>query len=145
MTRRRRLSTGASPFAAAAVWLAHSPEGAASPSATTKERRAVRVLVADQHEATRTGTKAALEASGFVVVAECCDADDAIASARRTLPAICLVDLGLPGGGLAAAATIASLPSRPRVVAVGASADDEDLFAALAAGVAGFLLKDVGW
>ena len=134
-TRRPSTGAGASP----------SSSGAAeAPRATETLRPPTRVLVADQHEATRAGTKAALDGTAFVVVAECCDAEDAITSARRTRPDICLVDLGLPGGGLVAATSIASLPSRPRVVAVAASVDDDQLFAALAAGAAGCLLKDVG-
>jgi DNA-binding NarL/FixJ family response regulator len=105
---------------------------------------APRVLVADAQPAARLGTRAAIERAGMVVVAEASDADGAVRAARRERADVCLVDAGLPGGGVAAAGTIAtSLPGSVVIVLAAVSSEDE-LLAALRAGAVGYLLKDIG-
>src|SRR5215218_8779138 len=60
----------------------------------------------------------------------------------RSRPDVCLLDVHMPGGGIRAAAEIASaLPETP-IVMLTISADDEDLLAALRAGAAGYVLKN---
>jgi DNA-binding NarL/FixJ family response regulator len=86
--------------------------------------------------------KAALEGSGFHVVAEAADADGAIAAAAREKPAVCILDIHMPGNGIAAAATITHADPETAVVMLTVSRDDSDLFAALRAGALGYLLKD---
>jgi DNA-binding NarL/FixJ family response regulator len=105
--------------------------------------RPVRVLIADDHPPTRAGVRMALEHGGLEVCAEAATAADAIRSALAERPDICLVDLGMPGNGLRAVSGIAQrLPSTPvLVLTVSRSADD--LFDALRAGAAGYLLKDM--
>src|SRR6266540_2766175 len=68
----------------------------------------VRVLVAD--EQARTGTlRAPLEKDGrFAVVAEVGDAAGAVAAAIEHRPDLCLLDVRLPGHGIAAAWEIAA-------------------------------------
>jgi two-component system nitrate/nitrite response regulator NarL len=100
------------------------------------------VLIADDHPPTRAGVRAALERDGFVVCAEVSTAEEAVAEALRTLPEICLLDIHMPGSGIAAAATIAEALPRTDVVMLTVSDGDDDLFDALQAGAAGYLLKD---
>jgi two-component system nitrate/nitrite response regulator NarL len=102
----------------------------------------LRVLVADDHAPTRAGVRAALEAGACEVVAEVPDAASAVAAARQHRPDVCLLDVHMPGGGILAAAEItADLPGAT-VVMLTASREDDDLFSALRAGAAGYLLKD---
>ena len=103
----------------------------------------VRVLIADEHRPARVGALVALKMRGFDVVDECATAAAAIAKARARRPDVCIVDAGLPGGGLAAAGAIAALRPAPRVVVLGSSESVDEAVAALDAGASGYLLKNV--
>jgi DNA-binding NarL/FixJ family response regulator len=99
-----------------------------------------RVLIADDHPPTRAGVRAALQGH-FEICAETATAGEAVEAALRTSPDICLLDVHMPGGGIAAAAEItAALPSAA-VVMLTISQHDDDLFDALKAGATGYLLK----
>jgi DNA-binding NarL/FixJ family response regulator len=86
--------------------------------------------------------KAALERDGFKVVAEAADADGAVTGAAREKPVVCLLDIHMPGNGIAAAVAITEADPDIAVVMLTVSRDDSDLFAALRAGALGYLLKD---
>jgi len=101
------------------------------------------VLVADDHAPTRAGVRDALGDDGFTVVAEAAGADAAVELALRERPDVCLLDVHMPGGGIAAAARITENLPESAVVMLTVSREDEDLFAALRAGAAGYLLKDM--
>lgn len=102
----------------------------------------LRVVIADDHPPTRDGVRVALEQQSCDVVAEAATAAEAVAAAREHRPDVCLLDVNMPGSGIAAAAEIShSLPG-VAIVMLTASRDDEDLFAALRAGASGYLLKD---
>ena len=101
------------------------------------------VLVADDHAPTRAGVRDALGDDGFTVVAEAAGADAAVELALRERPDVCLLDIHMPGGGIAAAARITEELPEIVVVMLTVSREDEDLFAALRAGAAGYLLKDM--
>lgn len=99
-------------------------------------------MLADDHAATRLGVRLALEEAGFRVVAEAADAREAVDAALEHRPDLCLLDVYMPGLGIAAAAELAeALPDMP-VVMLSVSDTDEDLFEALRAGACGYLLKD---
>lgn len=102
-----------------------------------------RVVVAAPHAPTRTGVRLALEREGFVVAAEEATRAAAVAAALRDPPELCLVDVGLPGGGIEAAATIRAELPETHVVMLTAAANDDDLFAALEAGASGYLLEEM--
>jgi DNA-binding NarL/FixJ family response regulator len=101
-----------------------------------------RVLIADDHPATRAGIRATLEANGFDVCAEVADATAAIEAALRERPDICLLDIHMPGNGVAAAARISAELPDAAVVMLTVSRHDADVFDSLRAGAAGYLLKD---
>ena len=104
----------------------------------------VRVLIADDHAATRADVRAALEQDAeFEVCAEAADAPGAVAAALRHRPDVCLLDVHMPGRGVAAAWEIHARLPRSRVVMLTVSREDSDLFAALRAGALGYLLKDM--
>jgi DNA-binding NarL/FixJ family response regulator len=99
-------------------------------------------VLADDHAATRMGVRLALEEGGFHVVAEAVDARGAVEAVLEHRPDLCLLDIYMPGKGIAAAAELAqALPGMP-VVMLTVSETDEDLFEALRAGACGYLLKD---
>jgi DNA-binding NarL/FixJ family response regulator len=102
-----------------------------------------RVVVAHRHEGTRSGTRAAVEGAGLVVVSECGDAASATAATVRERAHLCLVDANLPGGAIEAVSAIVSLPLAPRVVVLASSPDVCAFAAALLAGASGYLLEDV--
>jgi DNA-binding NarL/FixJ family response regulator len=101
----------------------------------------IRVLIADDHAPTRADVRAAIERGGFAVCAEAPDAAAAIEAALRERPAVCLLDIRMPGGGIAAAWEITARLPAVKVVMLTVSDDDYDLFAALRAGASGYLLK----
>lgn len=103
----------------------------------------IRVLVADDHPPTRQGVRLALEGNGFEICAEAADAAGAVSAARRTRPDICLLDIRMPGNGIAAASAIAGELDETAIVMLTVSRDDDDLFAALRCGASGYLLKDI--
>ena len=103
----------------------------------------IRVLLADDHPPTRAGVRAALEGHGFEVIAEVGDAASAIEAAQRESPDVCLLDIHMPGNGIHAAGEIGRLLPDTAVVMLTISRNDDDLFDALRAGAAGYLLKDM--
>lgn len=108
------------------------------------EPRAFRVLVADDHDPTRYDVRTALEGDvRFSVCAEAADAATAVEAAVRERPDLCLLDIRMPGGGVAAAWEISARLPEAKVVMLTVSQDDRDLFAALRAGASGYLLKEM--
>ena len=103
---------------------------------------APRVLIADDHAPTRAGVRSALERGGCRVCAEAGNAPDAVAAAVRERPDVCIIDLQMPGDGLRAVAAVTAELPETLVLVLTVSASSEDLFAALRAGAAGYLLKD---
>ncbi len=103
----------------------------------------LRVVIADDHPPTRAGVREALEKQSCIVVAEAATAEEAVAAVREHAPDVCLLDINMPGGGIAAAAEITHTVPDVAVVMLTASRDDEDLFAALRAGASGYQLKDM--
>ena len=83
-----------------------------------------------------------LAEAGFEVVAEASDGPSAVAAAERERPDLCLLDVHMPGGGIRAAGDILERLPETAVVMLTVSRNDEDLFDALRAGAAGYLLKD---
>ena len=102
-----------------------------------------RVLLADDHPASRAGVRAVLEAHGFEVVGEVGDAAAAIDAAQRERPDLCLLDIHMPGSGIHAAAEISRALPETAIVMLTVSRSDDDLFDALRAGASGYLLKDM--
>jgi DNA-binding NarL/FixJ family response regulator len=101
----------------------------------------VRVVIADDHPPTRAGVRAALERADFVICGEAATAEGAIELTLRERPDVCLLDIHMPGGGIAAADAISSALPSTAVVVLTVSQDDVDLFGAIKAGAVGYLLK----
>jgi two-component system NarL family response regulator len=107
---------------------------------STVER--IRVLIADGDTPTRDELRHVIEKDdGFEVCAEAANAAGAVSTALRKRPDICVLDVRLPGGGVAATWEIGGRLPRAKVVMLTQSAEDAELFAALRAGAEGYLLK----
>ena len=104
----------------------------------------VRVLLADDHVHTRADIRDTLEADGrFVVCAQAADAPGAVEAALRERPDVCLLDIHMPGSGIAAIWEITARLPQTKVVMLTVSREEGDIFAALRAGAVGYLLKDM--
>jgi DNA-binding NarL/FixJ family response regulator len=104
----------------------------------------LRVLIADDHPPTRDDVRRAIEDDERLdVCASAADAAEAVQAAVRERPDICLLDIRMPGSGLAAAWEIKARLPRAKIVMLTVSDEDNDLFAALRAGADGYLLKSM--
>ena len=104
----------------------------------------IRVLLVDDEELVRFGLRTVLEAAGdFEVVGEAGNGAAAVREAQALRPDVVLIDIRMPvKDGLAATREILALPHPPQVCVLTTFHADEYVYAALAAGAAGFLLKD---
>ena len=105
----------------------------------------VRVVVADDQALVRTGFRMILTADGIDVVAEAATGAEAIDAVRRTRPDLVLMDIRMPvlDGLEATRRILAADADGPRILMLTTFDVDEYVYAALAAGASGFLLKDV--
>ncbi len=106
----------------------------------------MRIILVDDHEVVRIGLRALLSHyPDFEVVGEAGNASDAVELAIRLRPDLVLMDIRLPGrSGIDACGEIVRGCPDVRVVMLTSYAEDEMLFDAIAAGAAGYVLKQVG-
>jgi DNA-binding NarL/FixJ family response regulator len=104
----------------------------------------IRLLIADDQAVVRAGLSVILGAEPDIeVVGEAIDGADAVRLARELRPDLICMDIRMPGtDGIAATRTITADPELDADVLILTTFDvDADVFAALEAGAAGFLLK----
>lgn len=104
----------------------------------------IRVVVADDHPATRAGIAGILSQQADIeVVATAADGDEALALVETLRPDVLMIDLRMPKlGGVEAIARLGKLRVPTKAVAVTTFAQDELVFQAMRAGARGYLLKD---
>ena len=104
-----------------------------------------RLMIVDDHEVVRMGLKAALDIEDdFTVVAEAGNGKDAIEKARAHQPDIVLMDVRMEGmDGIEACREIRSELPATKVLMLTSFAEEETVVAALLAGAAGYVLKNV--
>ena len=115
------------------------------------------VVIADDQALVRGGFRMILNSAGIVVLAEAADGKEAVAAVLKHKPDVVLMDVRMPGmDGLEATRRIlAARPpdgaaggaggpaGGPRIIILTTFDLDQYVYAALAAGASGFLLKDV--
>lgn len=106
----------------------------------------ITVVLAEDHALVREGLRAILDLQDDIeVVGEAADGVDALAAVARHRPDVLVVDIQMPRmDGLAVTErVVAQGGTGPAVLVLTTFDTDENVFRALRAGAAGFLLKDV--
>ncbi|MGW5264287.1 response regulator [Microbispora sp. NPDC004025] len=105
----------------------------------------IRVMLVDDQELVRTGFRMVLGAQPDIdVVGEAADGLAAVEALRTVEADVVLMDVRMPRmDGVEAARVICAAPDGPKVLILTTFDLDEYAFAAIKAGAAGFLLKDV--
>jgi two-component system response regulator DevR len=103
-------------------------------------------MIVDDHEVVRLGLRGLLERQpGWQVVAEAATADEAVSRALEYKPDVVVMDIRLAGSsGIDACRRIISQVPSTRVIMLTSYAEEELLFDAIAAGAAGYVLKQIG-
>jgi DNA-binding NarL/FixJ family response regulator len=103
-----------------------------------------RAVLVDDQELVRAGFRLILERAGTEVVGEAGDGEEAVAVVAATEPDLVLMDVRMPRmDGIEATRRIVTARPETRVLVLTTFDLDEYVYAAVRAGAAGFLLKDV--
>jgi NarL family two-component system response regulator LiaR len=127
-----------------------SPAGAASPGRTSPGGAPpavpIRVLLVDDHELVRAGLRTFLRLQAdMAVVGEAASGEQALALVAASAPDIVLLDLVLPGmSGVETVRRMRAAHPDVKIVVLTSFAGQDAVLPAVRAGVAGYLLKDVG-
>ena len=105
----------------------------------------IRVYLLDDHEVVRQGLKALLEgAGGIEVVGESGSAVEATSRIPATKPHVAVLDARLPdGSGIEVCRSVRGVDDSIQALILTSYDDDEALFAAIMAGAAGYVLKEI--
>jgi DNA-binding NarL/FixJ family response regulator len=105
----------------------------------------IRILIADDHNVVREGTRQLLEQEpDLEVIAEAADGEEAIHLTGTTSPDVVLMDVAMPKvDGISATKQIKALYPKTTILVLSAFDDDQFVFSLLEAGAAGYLLKSV--
>jgi two-component system, NarL family, response regulator LiaR len=105
----------------------------------------IRVVIADDHDLVRQGIRAFLQTQpDIAIVGEARDAAEAEQVCARERPDVALLDMVMPeGGGVGAARRIAGCSPTTRSVMLTSFDGENEIRAALDAGVLSYVLKDV--
>lgn len=105
---------------------------------------ATRVLIADDQRLVRAGLRMLCESTdGVQVVGEAADGAQAVRLAAELTPDVILMDLRMPGvDGVTAIGQVLSGRPEAKILVLTTFDDDDHVYPALAAGAAGFLVKD---
>ncbi len=104
----------------------------------------VTMAIVDDHPLFRAGVARSLsETGGFVIVAEGSSHADAVALVDRHRPDILLLDISIPGGGLAALQAILDRHRQQKIVMLTVSEAGGDVARAMKIGARGYVLKGI--
>jgi DNA-binding NarL/FixJ family response regulator len=105
----------------------------------------IRVLICDDHALFRRGLMMVLEDEDDIeVIAEAANGAEAIELARALAPDVVLMDVRMPKvDGIAATRSILEAIPNANVIMLTVSDEEDDLFEAMKAGAAGYLLKEI--
>lgn len=103
----------------------------------------IKVLLVEDHTMIRMGTALVLEkANGIELIAEAEDGEQGIEIAKEVCPDVILMDIGLPViDGIEATKQIKESSLHSKILIFTSRESDDDVFAALAAGADGYIMK----
>ena len=112
---------------------------------TTQHSGVIRILTVDDHQLLREGIAAVLDGQeDMSLVGQARNGQEAIESFRRLRPDVTLMDLRMPDmSGIAAISAIRTEFPNARIIVLTTYAGDANAAAALKAGAAGYLLKNL--
>jgi DNA-binding NarL/FixJ family response regulator len=103
----------------------------------------IRVLLADDHAVVRDGLRSLLQAAGIEVVGAVGGGREAVRLALELRPDVALIDIAMPDmNGIEAARLLRERWPDARIVVLSMHANAEHVHRALAAGAAGYVLKE---
>src|SRR5690242_10594461 len=104
-----------------------------------------RMIIADDHELSRAGLRSMLAGERWLeLVGEASNGREAVALCRQLQPELALIDVRMPEmDGLAATRSIKQVCPKTSVLIITTHEHSDYLIAALKAGAAGYMLKDV--
>jgi DNA-binding NarL/FixJ family response regulator len=106
--------------------------------------RSVTMAIVDDHPLFRAGVARSLvESGGFEIVAEGSSYADAVALVDHHQPDILLLDISIPGGGLAALKAILDKHRHQKIVMLTVSEAGGDVARAMKSGARGYVLKGI--
>ncbi len=110
----------------------------------TDSNPVISVFIAEDHEVTRFGIKAVIEACPeFNLVGEASDGKLAYSEILRTNPAVVLMDIGLPSmDGIEVSRKVKSTAPQVKVLVFTSRESSDQILAAFAAGADGYCLKE---
>jgi two-component system, NarL family, response regulator LiaR len=108
------------------------------------EAQAIKVMIVDDHPIVRDGLKNMLLAfDDLILVGAAGDGDEALACCAQKQPDVILMDIIMPGmDGIAATRAVLKEYPQMKIIMLTSSVDESTVQNALAAGAAGFLLKN---
>ena len=106
---------------------------------------AIRVMICDDHALFRRGLIMVLESEeGIEVVGEADDGDEAVTRAVDLAPDVVLMDVRMPRlSGIEATRAVAEAVPSAKILMLTVSDEEDDLYEAIKAGAAGYLLKEI--
>jgi two-component system, NarL family, response regulator DevR len=106
---------------------------------------AIRVFLVDDHEIVRRGVREVLRADSMDVVGDSGSACHAARIIPVLRPDVAVLDVRLPdGSGIEVCRTVRAVDPTIKALILTSYDDDEALFAAIMAGAAGYVLKEIG-
>jgi DNA-binding NarL/FixJ family response regulator len=102
------------------------------------------IVIIDDHAILRNGLRHILEEHNYEVIGEAANATEAIQVLAHTVPAMVILDIGLPGvRGIELAGEILAFYPDVKIIFLTVHKDEEYVYQALSVGGYGYVLKDL--